>query len=133
MCWCWSGPAARRQRWRWANRRRSGPAGTSLRAESGSTLCCLERNKEVRERLTFCTQTQREHFTIHLSSYCSQYLQLTFTDNRVEFREGNCETAESWESRGANSIDGIDSCLRRKKVKVNYLVYSRCQNVMSKN
>lgn len=74
VCWCWSGPAARRQRWRWASRRRSGPAVTSLHAASGSTLCCLERNKEVRERLSFCTETQRQRFRIHLSSNCSQHL-----------------------------------------------------------
>lgn len=44
-CWCWSGPAAHRRRWRWASRRQSGPAATSLRGESGSTPCCLGRDR----------------------------------------------------------------------------------------
>ena len=38
---CWSGPAARRPRWRRAGRRRSAPAWPTLRGGSGPTPCCL--------------------------------------------------------------------------------------------
>lgn len=50
-CWCWSGPAARRQRLKWASRRQSAPAVTSLHGVLGSTLCCLERSTQVKLRL----------------------------------------------------------------------------------